>query len=70
MQKRFEKSPAGITLIPGNGEKNRRRPKGKFQVLSKSTKGIASAGGEFYQEDPRHSRKYKNHHKDNIYFSW
>jgi hypothetical protein len=57
-------------LETDDGQKNCCRKKGKYQVLSKSTKWITSAGREFFQEDPHNSQKYKEDQKSNINFSW
>jgi len=43
--------------------------KGKCQVLSKSTKGITSAGREFFKQNTRNSQKYEENQKSDIYFS-
>jgi hypothetical protein len=70
MQERFEKFIFDIVLETDDGQKNCCRKKGIYQVLSKSTKWITSAGREFFQENPRNSHKYKENQKNDIYFSW
>ncbi|MCJ7804475.1 hypothetical protein MUP35_01960 [Patescibacteria group bacterium] len=70
MKEGFEKFIFYTALETDDGQKNCCRQKGKYQALSKSAKGITSAGREFFQEYPRNSQKYKENQKNNIYFSW